>query len=314
MRIAIFGVGAVGGYFGGRLAQAGEDVVFIARGQHLEVLRKDGLRVDSISGDFIAHPSLATDDLIEVGVVDVIIVGVKAWQVTEVAKTMQPLIGPETVVLSLQNGVEAPAQLSKILGAKHVVGGLCALISFIEEPGYIRHIGADPSIQFGELDNHSSERIENLRRVFEKTTGVIVKIPSDIQVALWRKFLLISSWSGIGSITRSPIGIFRSIPQTRQMLEQLMHEVISVAQACDINLSEDSIVKTLSFIDKLPFKGTASMQRDIMEGRPSELESQTGAIVRLGQEVGVETPLNSFIYNSLLPSELKARDQLQFTI
>jgi 2-dehydropantoate 2-reductase len=314
MRIAVFGTGGVGGYFGGRLAQAGEEVIFISRGEHLKALRQYGLKVESINGDFTVHPAQATDDPAEVGVVDVVLVGVKAWQVSEAAQAMRPLIGSETFVVPLQNGVESPTQLAEVLGVKHVIGGLCGLISFIAGPGHLRHVGADPFIHFGELDNRTSERVENLRRAFDQTTGVTVEIPPDIQVALWRKFLLIVSWSGIGAITRAPIGVFRTVPQTRQMLQQVMQEVVSVAQARDIALSEDVISKTLAFIDSLPPTGTASMQRDIIEGRPSELESQNGAMVRLGQEVGVETPLNTFIYHSLLPSELNARDQLQFTI
>jgi len=314
MRIAIFGTGGVGGYFGGRLAQAGEDVIFITRGENLKAMRQHGLKVESIKGDFIVNPVQANDDPAEIGVVDVVLVGTKAWQIPEAAQAMRPMIGQETFVVPLQNGIESSAQLAEVLGVKHVLGGLCGLISYIDGPGHICHVAADPFIQFGELDNHISERVKKLQRAFDHTTGVKIDVPSDIQVALWRKFLLIVSWSGIGAITRSPVGVFRSLPQTRPMLQQVMEEVIRVAQAHDIALSNDVINETLAFMDSLPPEGTASMQRDIIEGRPSELESQNGAVVRLGQAVGVETPLNTFIYNSLLPSELKARDQLQFTI
>ena len=313
MRIAVFGTGGVGGYFGGRLAQAGEDVVFIARGEHLQALHTHGLKVDSIKGDFVIHPVQATDDPAEVGVVDVVLVGVKAWQVPEAAQAIRPLIGAETLVVPLQNGIEAPTQLAEVLGAKHVIGGLCGIISFIAEPGHIRHVGADPFVQFGELDNRSSERVEKLRQSFTRTAGVTVEIPSDIHVALWRKFLFIVSVSGMGAVTRAPIGVLRSLPQTRQMLQQVMQEVFEVAQAYSIALAQDIVSKTLTFMDGFPPSATASMQRDILEGRPSELEAQNGAVVRLGQAVGVATPLNAFIYHSLLPLELKARGQLQFT-
>ena len=312
MRIAIFGTGGVGGYFGGRLAQSGADVVFIARGEHLQAMRQNGLMVDSIKGDFVVHPIQATDDPTKIDPVDVVLVGVKTWQVPEAAKAMLSLIGPETFVVPLLNGVEAPAQLSKVLGTKHVVGGLCGCISFIAGPGHISHVGADPFVQFGEMDNQLSERVERLHRAFSRTTGVTAKIPHDIQVAIWRKFLLVASWSGIGSITRAPLGAFLGLKNTRQMLEEVMHEIYRVAHARDIALPEDVVGKTLAFMDTLPPNGTASMQRDIMEGRPSELEEQTGAAVRLGQEVGVMTPTNSFIYNSLLPLELKSRGQVQF--
>ena len=155
MRIAIFGTGGVGGYFGGRLAQNGADVVFIARGEHLQAMRQHGLKIDSIKGDFVVHPIQATDDPEKIDPVDVVLVGVKAWQVSEAAQAMRPMVGPETFVVPLLNGVEAPTQLAEVLGAEHVVGGLCGCISFIAGPGHIRHVGADPFIHFGELDNRS---------------------------------------------------------------------------------------------------------------------------------------------------------------
>jgi 2-dehydropantoate 2-reductase len=301
MRIAIFGTGGVGGYFGGRLAQAGEEVIFIARGQHLQALHTHGLRVDSPKGDFVIEPVQATDAPGEVGVVDVVLLGVKAWQVPEAAQAIRPLIGPETIVLPLQNGVEAPTQLAEVLGAEHIIGGLCRIISFVAGPGHIRHAGADPFIQFGELANRRSDRVEKLRQAFARTTGITAEISPDIQVAMWQKFLLIVGWSGMGAITRAPVGTYLSLPQTRQMLQGVMEEVWHVARAHNIVLPEDMVDKTLTFMDGLPPDGTASMQRDIMEGRPSELESQNGAVVRLGQAVGLETPLNAFIYNCLLP-------------
>ena len=215
LRIAIFGTGGVGGYFGGRLAQTGADVVFIARGEHLQAMRKHGLKIDSIKGDFVVHPIQATDDPEEIGPVDVVLVGVKAWQVSEAAQAMRPIVGPETFVVPLLNGVEAPTQLAEVLGNEHVVGGLCGCISFIAGPGHIRHVGADPFIYFGELDNRSSERVESLRRAFAQVKGVTVEIPPDIQVAMWRKFLMVASWSGIGSITRAPLGTFLGLPGTR---------------------------------------------------------------------------------------------------
>ncbi len=314
MRIAIFGTGGVGGYFGGRLAQAGEEVVFIARGEHLQALYTHGLKVDSIKGDFTLYPVQATDNPAEVGAVDVVLVGVKAWQVPEAAQAIRPMIGPETFVVPLQNGVEASTQLAETLGTEPVVGGLCGLISFIAGPGYIRHVGADPFVFFGELDNRPSKRIEKLRRTFARTTGLTVAIPPDIQVALWRKFLGVVSWSGVGAITRSPIGVFRSLSQTRRMLEQVMQEVFNVAQAHGIALPQDIVNEVFTGMDSLPASLTTSMQRDIMRGRPSELEAQNGAVVRLGQVVGIDTPLNTFIYHGLLPLELKARGQVQFTI
>jgi 2-dehydropantoate 2-reductase len=311
MRIAVFGTGAVGGYFGGRLAQAGEEVVFIARGEQLRALRDRGLRVTSLKGDLIVQPVVATDDPSQVGVVDVILVGVKAWQVPEAAQALRPLVGPETVLLPLLNGVEAPSQLAAVLGAEPVLGGLCRIAAFVVEPGHIQHAGLEPYVALGELDNRPSERAERLREAFARA-GVTAEIPPDIQVALWDKFLFIASFSGVGAVTRAPAGVLRTLPETRAMLEQAMAEVLAVARAHGIALPEETIPKAMALVDSLPPGGTASMQRDIMAGRPSELESQNGAVVRLGQQVGVATPVHAFIYGSLLPLELRARGRVQF--
>lgn len=307
MRIAIFGAGAVGSYFGGRLAQAGEDVVFIARGEHLQAMRASGLRVDSINGDFVLQSVNATDDPAQVGLVDVILVCVKSWQLTEAIQDMRPMIGPKTLLIPLGNGVEAPSQLAAELGGENVLGGLCVIIAYFVEPGHICHAGADPFIRFGELDNRPSERVERLSQVFNRASGLTAEIPPDIHVAMWQKFIFITAFSGVGAVTRAPIGVLRDMPGTRQMLEQTIHEIYNVARARNIDLSENVIGNTMEFIDSLPPDGTASMQRDIMDGRPSELEVQNGAVVRLGQEAGVETPVNSFIYYSLLPMEMRAR-------
>ena len=312
MRIAVFGAGAVGGYIGGRLAQAGIDVSFIARGEHLQAMKEKGIRAESICGDFNAHPNIITDDPSQVGEVDAVLLGVKAWQVSEAAQAMRPIVGPNTFVITIQNGVEAPTQVSEILGPDHVVGGLCKMICFITKPGHLRHAGTEPHIVFGELNNKHSERMEMLLQSFSKTTGLTAEVSTDIWSDIWKKFLIIAPWSGLGSITRSPIGVFRSLPETRQMLKRSMQEVFQVALSHDIDLPKDAVENTLAFLDTLPKEGTASMQRDIMEGRPSELKEQNGAVVRLGQTAGVDTPINAFIYHSLLPLELIARGQLQF--
>ena len=311
MRIAIFGTGSIGGYFGGRLSQAGEDVIFIARGEHLNAMLAQGLRVESINGDFVVQAIQATDDPSKIGKVDMVLVGVKAWQVSEAAEAIRPMIGPETFVLPLQNGLEAPAQLSEVLGDQHVLGGLCGLFCYVAGPGHIVHAGTDPFVRFGELDNHHSQRAELLLDTF-KRAGVNAEIPPDIQVAMWMKFLLITVWSGMGAVTRAPVGVWRSLPETRRLAELSLQEIIAVASARDISLPEGALQTTMTMYDGLVPQSTASLQRDVMEGRPSELEAQIGAVVRFGQEADVATPHHTFIYHSLLPMELRARGQLQF--
>jgi 2-dehydropantoate 2-reductase len=311
MRFAIFGVGAVGGYFGGRLAQAGEDVTFIARGDHLKVLRTKGLRVDSVKGDIFLSPVTAIDDPSKVGTVDVVLLGIKTWQVPAAAKLIQPLIGENTMVLPLQNGVEAASQLTEVLGSQNVCGGLAKIVCLLASPGHIRHTGMDPYIGFGELNNQPTARAETLLQTL-KNAGINAEILPDIIAALWQKFLFVVSWGGIGAIARAPIGVIRTIPQTRRLLEQSLHEIADVARAHQIRLPGDIVSTTLDFMDTLPSNGTTSLQRDIAEGRPSEIEAWNGAVVRLGEEAEVAVSLNAFIYGSLLPLEKKARGELQF--
>jgi 2-dehydropantoate 2-reductase len=309
MRIAVFGSGGVGGYFGGRLAQAGEGVVFIARGAHLAALQERGLRVSSIAGDFTLHPVDATDDPASAGPVDAVLLAVKAWQIPEAARAMRPLIGPETFVVPLENGVEAPEQLSAVLGASHVLGGLCRILAYVTAPGEIRHTAIQPQIMFGELDGTRSERAESFRRAFARATGVTIEIPADIRAAMWSKFLFIAPVSGLGALTRVPIDVLRSISETRQLLVEALGEIAALAAAMGIVLPRDAVEQTLAFTDAIPAGGTASMQRDMMEGRPSELEAQVGAVVRLGARAGVAVPVHRFMYATLLPLERRARGE-----
>ena len=308
MRIAIFGAGGIGGYLGGRLSQAGEEVVLIARGEHLQAIKEHGLRVDSIKGDFVATPALATDNPTEVERVDAVILGVKAWQVLDAAKAMRPMIGPETFVVPMQNGVEATAQLASVLGEKSVVVGLGGLVSYIVGPGHILHAGGEPYVSFGESDNSTSERTQNLLEAF-KNAGVTANIPANIQAALWAKLALMAVNSGIGAITRVPTGQWRSVAGSWKMAQQVAQEVLAVAAGKGIAMPSDSLASTVARLEASAPNSTSSMQRDLMEGRFSELEVQTGAVVRLGLEAGVPTPVNTFIYNSLLPQEMNARGE-----
>ncbi len=307
MRIAVYGTGGVGGYFGGRLAQAGESVVFIARGAHRDAIRRDGLKVESIAGDFEVKPAEATDDPAVAGPVDVVLVCVKAWQVPEIAPSLLPLLRDDSVVVPLENGVEAADQIAAVVGPERVLGGLCKIVSFVAGPGRIRHAGVPPRIEFGERDGRKSERVAALRAAFEKAHGVSVCTPDDIEAALWEKFLFIAPVSGVGAVTRVPIGAFRAVPETRAMLEAAMSEVFALARARGVALRGDAVARTMGFVDGLPQDATASMQRDVIEGRPSELESQNGTIVRLGRQSGVAVPVNECLYRSLLPAELAAR-------
>ena len=307
MRIAVIGVGGVGGYFGGRLAHGGADVVFIARGATLEALRTRGLRVDSIKGDFIVERPNATDDPASVGKVDAVFVTVKTWQVPAAAGTLKPMVGNDTMVVPLENGIDAPEQLANVLGREHVLGGLCGIVSFIAAPGHIRHIGAEPFVMFGELDNRRSTRVERLREVCA-AAGLQADIPPDIHHALWSKFVFIAPMSGIGAATRVPVGVWRSMLETRQLATSAIREMVSVALAQGVDLGGEAAVdRTLARYDGLPPDATSSLQRDLMEGRPSELDAQLGAVVRLGRAAGVATPVCEALLALLLPQELASR-------
>ncbi len=312
MKIAIFGSGGVGGYFGGRLAQAGHDVTFVARGRHLEAIKANGLQVKSIKGDFTVQPANATDRPEEIGTADVVLCCVKSWQVPEAAAAIRHLVGPETLVISVQNGVEAHTALSRTIDPKHILPGVCRIISMIEAPGRIRHAGAEPYLAFGETDGGVSRRAENVAQAFAASQGLSVHVSRNIMEDLWKKFMLIAPWGGVGAVTRSPIGVVRSLPETREMLLASIREVFNVARANGVAVDEEAVDATIGFIDKLPPAGTSSMQRDILEGRQSELYEQCGAVVRYGEKGGVQTPVNRFIYNSLLPLEKKARGEISF--
>jgi len=311
MKFVVIGTGGVGGYFGGKLAQAGQDVTFIARGEHLQAIRQKGLLVDSVSGDFLIHPAKVTDKLSAVGTVDVVLLCTKAWNVPDVIEQMQPLMGEQTYCIWLGNGIYPTEQLEKAFGPNHVLGGFCRISSFNVGPGHIRHVGVAPYIAFGELDNSHSQRAEKLREVFARIPEIKVEIPPDIQVGIWEKFIYVAAVSGVGAVTCQPNGVFRSVPETREMLISSLEEILKVGQARGVNLGNDLVQKMVNNnIDKGPADVIASMHKAIMEGKPSELDDQTGAVIRMGRQLGVPTPTNEFIYAALLPMELKARGRI----
>jgi 2-dehydropantoate 2-reductase len=311
MRIAIYGTGGAGGYFGAHLARGGEDVVFIARGEHLRAIRERGLRVETLDSEVLVHPARAEEDPAQAGEVDVVLFGLKTWQLPEAARAAAPMIGPDTFVVPLQNGVEAPAQLAEALGAERVLGGLCGTISRVTEPGVIRSVGRINFVRFGELDGTRSDRAERLRRAFENA-GVRAEVPADIHVAMWEKFLFVVPYGGVGAVTRVPAGVVRALPNTRRLIEASMREIFEVARARRIGVPEDVVERSMALLDALAPDATTSLQRDIAGGKRSELEAWTGAVVRLGRESGVATPVSEFLYDSLLPQELHARGEIAF--
>jgi 2-dehydropantoate 2-reductase len=306
MRIAVIGAGGVGGYFGGRLAAAGIDTTFIVRGATLDALRSRGLRVESIDGDFMIEHPRATDDPATAGTVDAVLLAVKAWQIPAAAAAAKPMLGPDTIIVPLENGMEAPEQIADALGRDHAMGGLCGIVSFIVEPGHIRHTATEPFILLGELDNARTPRAERLRATLERA-GIKAEIPIDIHRSMWTKFLFIAPMSGAGALTRMPVGVWRSQPETRAMVTTAVEEVLAVANARGVTLDPNAVAETLARYDNLPPQSTSSLQRDVMEGKPSELDAQLGAVVRMARASNVPTPVCSLMYAALLPQEHHAR-------
>jgi 2-dehydropantoate 2-reductase len=306
MKIAVIGAGAVGGYFGGRLAFGGSEVVFLVRGKTLEALHTGPLRVQSIGGNFEVNVR-ATDDPAEAGEVDAVLVAVKAWQVPEAAAAIQKMPGEKSVIVPLQNGMDAPAELAAILGPRRAAGGLCRIVAKADAPGQIDHFWAEPSLAFGELEPlANAEALVQLRGAFV-AARVRCEIPRDIATAMWEKFLFITPWGSLGAVTQLPIGPLRTVPESRGRLVQALREVTEIARAEGKDLGADGLNKALALLDALPADTTSSMQRDIMAGRPSELEAQTGAVVRFGRKTNVPTPVHDSIYGELLPLEQRAR-------
>jgi len=311
VRIAVFGAGGVGAYFGARLAEVGNEVSFVARGAHLDAIRTQGLRVDSVLGDMLVKPKTASASAADIGPVDAVLLGVKTWQVADVAPSLKPLLGPDTFVVPLQNGVETPDVLAASLGTEHVVGGVCGGFCFIVAPGHVRHIGGVTFIKFGELDRRKSERVEQLRAEFA-AAKVDVAVPDDVRVALWEKLMLVVPFGGVGAVARAPIGVIMKTPETRALIESGMREIGAVAAAQGIRLPADTMPRTLALLDGTTPTGTSSLQRDIGAGKRSELDAWTGAVVRLGVKLGVATPTHSFLYAALLPLERRARGEIAF--
>ncbi len=302
--IAVVGAGGVGGYFGAKLVAGGADTTFVVRGRTLEALRAQGIRVLSINGDFAVEPVKATDH--PSAPVDAVLMTVKAWQLREAAEQIKPIVGEDTLVVPLENGIDAPEQLASVLDERNVAGGLCAIVSFVLEPGVIRHAGAQPFITFGELDNRVTPRAERLRDAL-RAAGITADIADDIHKSMWSKFVFIAPMSGVGAVTRVPVGVWRTMPETRRMAEVMIREVAALASARGVHLDGDIVAKVMQRYDGLPEDATSSLQRDVMSGRPSELDAQLGAAVRLGRQSGVALPMLETAFESLLPQEQVAR-------
>lgn len=294
---AIMGSGGVGGYFGAYLARAGFPVTFIARGAHLDAIRENGLIVECPEETFTVSAA-ATADPGEIGVVDFILFSVKLWDTETAAMACRPLIKPGTAAISLQNGIDAEDVLQSALGADHVMGGVAEISATISAPGRISKVSPFNRIRFGELDNRSSNRVEQLAACLSEA-GIDHRQEPDIHAAIWSKFIFLTGLSAMTALTRMPVGKIRSDPDTRALLEQVIVEVITIARASGIDLPADAVTDRMRMIDNLPDAMRASMAIDLSQGRRLELPWLSGAGVRLGAEFGIPVPANDFVCKAL---------------
>jgi 2-dehydropantoate 2-reductase len=300
MKIAIMGSGSVGGYFGARLAATGNDVTFIARGAHLDAIRKAGLRVQSPLGDVHISPADATDDPARVGPVDIVLFATKLYDTEIAGELCKPFVGADTAVISLLNGVDSEEQLSRILGTQHVVGGVARISAEIAAPGVIHHHTNFAVIEFGELDGRKSERLRTFLAAATEAE-IDARLCDDINIAIWQKFLLLASFSGITALTRLPAGPIRDNPETWNLMQAAAQEADAVARARGVRLPENSVDDVVKIMGTLPDAMKASMLMDLERGKRLELEWLSGAVCRLGRQSGVETPLHCFIQAALMP-------------
>jgi 2-dehydropantoate 2-reductase len=298
MRIAVMGTGGVGGYFGGRLAAAGEDVTFIARGAHLAAIRKDGLRIGSALGDAVIAPARASDDPATIAPVDLVIFTVKLYDTEVAAEAIRPLVGPDTGVVTFQNGIAGTEVLAGRLGAGHVLGGVAKIAAGIAEPGVIRHTGTMAELIFGELDGSRSARVAALAAALERA-GVTHTVSADIRRDIWDKMVFLSTFAGLTSLLRLPIGPIRSDPETRRLLRDGLAEALAVARAAGAGLPGDMVDRQLAQIDRLPHEMKSSMLQDLEGGRRLELAWLSGTIARTGRDLGIPTPVHALIATAL---------------
>ena len=299
MRIAIMGAGGVGGYFGGLLARAGNDVTLIARGPHLEAIRDRGLQVKGHREEFTVNVA-ATDDPRKAAPADLVIFSVKTYQNAAAIPAMAPMVGESTSVLTLQNGVDGYQQVAGVVGADRVLPGAAYIESQIEAPGVIRQVGDVVRIAFGEVGGQRTSRAEAILDTL-RTAGITAELSTDVVKELWTKLLFIATLAGLTSTARAPLSRLMEHEAARETVLASMREVEAVGRARDVRLDPDVVETTMRYMETSTKDLHASMHTDLELGRPLELEALNGAVVRLGREAGVPTPVHSILYSLLRP-------------
>ena len=306
MKIVVMGTGGMGGYYGGLLSQHGHDVTFIARGAHLAAIQKEGLQVKSVHGDFTVSPARATDDPTRAASPDLILFCTKTYDTEEAVQKIRPIVAKDTAILSLQNGIDASEQIGRSVGMEHMLAGATWISSAIESPGVIKQVSEFRRVALGELNGASTARVQAIHKAF-KQTGITAELSDNILKILWTKFLFIAAASSFGSLTRLPIGEYRSVPETRALITSLMKEVENLARRAGVDLDAGAVEKSLEFMDNSGPKIKPSMELDVEAGRRTEIESIIGVVTRKGREAGIQTPVADALYALLLPVDLSAR-------
>jgi 2-dehydropantoate 2-reductase len=299
MKIAFMGAGGVGGLIGARLAEAGCDVSFVARGAHLKAMRENGLKLESQVGEVHLRDVQVTDDPARIGPVDLVIFAVKLWDTEAAARAMTPLLGPETGVISLQNGVRKDEILRPIVGEKRLMGGVAYMGTAISRPGVIHHTGTMQRVVFGEYDGRRSKRAEALLEYLRKT-GIDAQLSDDVRRSIWEKFVFLVAMAAVTASIRLPIGPIRSHPLTRQLYLDALAEAAAVGRAQGVRLPPDFAEERMAFVDTLPETMTASLQLDLERGNPLEVEWLSGSVVELGAAAGVPTPIHRVVRDILI--------------
>ena len=302
MKIIVMGTGGVGGYFGARLAAAGHDVGFVARGKHLEAIKADGLKILSGLGDVTIHPAKASDNPADFGIADIILFCVKAYDTDSAAQLIKPAVGLETGVIPFLNGITHMDTLQTLLGAGNVIGGVANISALIEAPGVVRHFATMQILRVGEMDNSASPRILAFREACAEA-GIDAPVPENIERELWQKFVMICTLAGANCLTRLPLGICRSDPATRALMVELAGEVVAVARALGKPLPDDQVDRTMAVLDMLPEEMKASILAALERGEKLEASALNGSVARLGAENGVDTPMHRAVYAALAPHE-----------
>lgn len=300
MKIAVIGAGGVGGYFGARLAAAGNEVHFVARGAHLKAMREQGLTVKSPFGDIALKPAHATDDPSTIGPVDIVLFCVKLYDTESAAAKLRPLIGPQTLVIPLQNGVDSAERLAGVVPQENVAGGVAYISATIEQPGVIAHLNKVHKLEFGRLDGKPDDRLAAFEAA-GKAAGFVAAHRSDIGTALWEKFQFLASFAAITAGARVDNGAIQKTPELAALLRDAIAEVAAIARAKGVALPADAVDRSFATAANLPASMKASMAHDLDRGNRLEIEGLSGTIVRLGQELGIPTPVHRVFQAALLP-------------